>query len=160
MFLMLFPLLNSGSNRACMGGDHCWVNFNGNMLRNTLRTLRAHWEVLKAFENIRRTFANSMETLWDHQNSKNQNLLKFNFEIILKIKSKLKILIKVGCVGLGIIFQEKLDLALKWMGLIFGNILLVDLKLKNIPFDKKIKKKNSKPQNRQFLWKQRTNQHW
>jgi hypothetical protein len=54
-----------------------------------------------------------METLWDHQNSKNQNLLKFNFEIILKIKSKLKILIKVGCVGLGIIFQEKLDLALK-----------------------------------------------
>jgi hypothetical protein len=61
---------------------------------------------------------------------------------------------------LGIICQEKLNLALKWMGLIFGNILLVDPNPKNIPFDKKIKKKNSRPQNRQFLWRQRTNQHW
>jgi len=38
---------------------------------------------------------------------------EINFRIISKNKSKLKILIKVGCVGLGIIYQEKLDLALK-----------------------------------------------
>jgi hypothetical protein len=59
---MLFPALNSGSNRACVGGDHRWVNVPcvvfGNMLRSTLGTLRAPWEVLKTSKNIRRTFCN------------------------------------------------------------------------------------------------------
>jgi hypothetical protein len=58
-----------------------------------------------------------LQTQWEHFENikiqKNQNLLKINFGIISKNKSKLKILMKVGCVGLGIICQEKLILALK-----------------------------------------------
>lgn len=144
------PLL--GKCSMCCSWEHVEEHF-GNF-ESPFRSLKNLWEHQE----------NLLQTQWEHFGNikiqKNQNLLKFNFRIISKNKSKLKILIRVGCVGLGIICQEKLDLALKWMGLIFGNILLVDPKPKNIPFDKKIKKKNSRPQSRRFLWKQRTNQHW
>jgi len=142
------PLL--GNCSICCSWEHVEVG-NFESPSGSLKNLWEHQE-------------NLLQTQWEHFENikiqKNQNLLKINFGIISKNKSKLKILIKVGCVGSGIICQEKLNLALKWMGLIFGNILLVDPNPKNIPFDKRIKKKNSRPQNRQFLWKQRTNQHW